>query len=105
MARNEKLIVRHPEPKPEDDRYMLDRWTPEVMHRTRHVYRVIKKYGDDEPLEGKRWYRVECLCGWRSAELPRIVAAECPVQAALTERARFLKRDGERIEWKPVEQE
>jgi hypothetical protein len=100
MARNEKLIVRHPEPKVEDDRYMLDRWTPAVTHKTRHVYRDVMQ---GTPPREYRWYRVECLCGWRTAEMPRIVAAECPVLAALTERARNLKRDGERIEWKAVE--
>lgn len=103
MARNEKLITRHPAPKPEDDRYMLDRWTPQVMHKTRQVFRVVK-LRSTRGTEGEHpFYRVECLCGWRSAELPRIVTAECPVLIALTERARHLKRDGERIEWKAVE--
>lgn len=102
MARNEKLITRHPAPKPEDDRYMLDRWTPDVTHKTRQVYRDSM---EGQPQRSYRWYRVECLCGWRSSELPRPVDAKCPVLMALTERARSLKRDSERIEWKPVEGE
>lgn len=108
MARNEKLITRHPAPKPEDDRYMLDRWTPEVMHKTRQVYRVETIFRDGggkvaSILIKNKWYRVECLCGWRSQEFPRPMTERCPVLDALTSRARSLKRDGERIEWKPVE--
>lgn len=101
MARNERLIIRHPAPKVEDDRYMLDRWTPEVTHKTRQVFRIVKRRRSEGDLfdEDHQWYRVECLCGWRSAELPRPVAETCPVQIALAERARSLKRDGERIEW------
>lgn len=102
----EKLITRHPEPKAVDDRYMLDRWTPEVMHKTRHVRARLRRIGDfreNTHIDGNWWYRVECLCGWRSVELPRPVAQECPVLVALTERARNLKRDGERIEWKSIE--
>lgn len=100
----EKLITRHPQPKPSDDRYMLDRWTPKVMHVTWLVYRQVRRDGPLTPGETVTWYRNECLCGWRSVELPRPVAEECPVLVALTERARNLKRDGERIEWKTVEQ-
>jgi hypothetical protein len=104
MARNERLIVRHPAPKPEHDRYMLDRWTPEAMHRTRQVYRDVR-HGDRHGAITLRWYRVECLCGWRTVELPRPVAEKCPVLTALEERARTMKRAGERIEWKPFQEE
>lgn len=98
MARNEKLIVRHPSPKVEDDRYMLDRWTPAVTHKTRQVFRVATLNASGYEVK-HNWYRVECSCGWRSAELPRPVAAQCPVQLALAERARSLRKDSERIEW------
>jgi hypothetical protein len=97
-VKRDKLVTRHPAAKPEDDRYMLDRWTPDVMHKTTQVFRVVKRAGDPTD-SGQRWYRVECLCGWRSQQLPRPVAEQCPVHAALDERARHLKRDGERIEW------
>lgn len=106
MARNEKLIVRHPAPKVEDDRYMLDRWTPEVTHKTRQVYRVeLRPAGPTASIDAKSrtWYRTECLCGWRSVEGPRPTPRElplkCPVLMALEVRARSLKKDSERIEW------
>lgn len=74
------------------------------MHSTRQVYRIATQFTDGggksaSIMVKEKWYRVECKCGWRSAELPRPVAATCPVEIALAERARSLKRDFERIEW------
>lgn len=90
------LILRHPKPKPEDDHFMLDRWTPESMHVVVSKYREVK---DRDGRVIERVYRSICLCGWRSIEYHKATDDVCPVGEALGERARRLSR-GDRVTWK-----
>lgn len=89
------LILRHPKAKPEDDHFMLDRWTPEAMHVVVSKYREVK---DREGRVIERIYRSFCRCGWRSIEFHKATEDICPVGEALLERARRLSR-GDRVTW------
>lgn len=90
------LVRRHPQAKPSDDWFMLDRWTPEIMHITSSVYREVK---DREGRVVDRIYRSVCICGWRSLEWHKAATDQCPVGDALRERAKRVKKDGERLTW------
>ncbi len=94
------LIRKNPDvAKPEADRWMLDRWTPQDAHHVLGVYRELK---DKEGRVIDTMYRVACSCGWRSREYHEKVVEPCPVLGALNERGNRLKRDGERLDWKPL---
>ena len=93
------LVRRHPQPKPSDDWFMLDRWTSEIMHTMSSVYREVK---DQEGRVVDRVYRTVCLCGWRSLEWHKAALDSCPVGDALRERAKRVRKDGERLIWKEV---
>lgn len=79
---------------------MLDRWTPTESHVVIGVYRESK---DQRGRVTEKTYRCVCSCGWRSIEYHEPTVEPCPVLGALVERARRLKRNGERIEWKRAE--
>jgi hypothetical protein len=90
------LVMRHPKAKPEDDHFMLDRWTPPVMHSVSVVYREVK---DREQRVIEKVFRSVCLCGWRSLEFHKPADDRCPVGEALLERERRKRKDGERVTW------
>ena len=94
------LIRKNPDvAKPEADRWMLDRWTPQAAHQ---VIAVCHERQDSTGRVVDTLYRAECACGWRSREYHEKVVEPCPVLGALNERANRLKRDGDRTEWKPL---
>lgn len=95
----DRPLIRIPLLKPEQDRWMLDRWTPFESHQVICVYREVK---DREGRVVEKVYRTTCACGWRSIEYHAPFCDPCPVGQALTERAFRLKRDFERVEWKQV---
>ncbi len=90
-------LIRIPPTKPEQDRWMLDRWTPREAHHVMGVYRETKQHG----CVVDTVYRVICSCGWRSLEYHEPFTEPCPVLGALTERAKRMNK-GERTEWKAI---
>lgn len=92
----ERLITRHPKAKPEDDHFMLDRWTPPAMHMTTPMVRDVVQHGQVVD----RIYRSVCLCGWRSLEYHAPTVDRCPVGQALTEREQ--RRQKDRLVWRPA---
>lgn len=97
-----RLIEHRPAIKPEDDQWMLDRWTPPSAHQIAVMYRELSQ---------ARRYRTVCTCGWRSNEDDTPELSECPVKAALDERARRLVKVSnvkrrtplEHVEWLPLD--
>lgn len=98
----DRLIHNRPPIKPSDDDWMLDRWAAPQLHLVGVVYRE---------LSTRRRYRTACACGWRSDEYDAPLLAECPVAAALDERARRIlkvtdvgrKKPLEHVVWLPLD--
>lgn len=78
------LIEHRPPGKPEDDQWMLDRWSAPASHLVKVMYRELETKA--------RRYRTVCACGWRSVEENDPVLSDCPVKAALDERTRRLPK-------------
>ena len=95
----DRPLIRVPPTHPDQDRWMLDRWTPAEAHHVIGVYRETK---DREGRVIDTMYRCVCSCGWRSREYHQPLSEPCPVLGALVERAQRIKKDGERINWKEV---
>lgn len=95
------LITKHPKVKPEDDHWMLDRWTADDQHVVMAMARDVKDVNTGRVTE--TIYRGVCMCGWRSVEVRHVdnIDADCPVQSALAQRARR-KRGSDRIDWKVI---
>lgn len=73
---------------------MLDHWSASTMHTVGVVYMEL--------LSQARRYRTVCSCGWRSIEGNTPELFDCPVKAALDERARRQKRT-EHVSWLPLD--
>ena len=99
----ERLIEHRPDVKPTDDQWMLDLWAAPTLHQVGVVYRELST--------STRRYRTACACGWRSEESDAPLLADCPVKAALDERARRQvkltnverKKTLEHVVWLPLD--
>ena len=98
----DRPLVRHDLCKPEDDQWMLDRWTA----RDHHV--VTIHYRDRRIPTGRgmhtieRDFRAVCKCGWRSIETVTPHQDVCPVGEALAERRQREARTYDRVLWLPL---
>lgn len=99
---SDRPLVRRAVPTdPRLDQWMLDRWSAPAAHvvtlhsRERRVTLQRQTFVDVE-------FRSICVCGWRSIETMSPTVERCPVGDALDDRARRMKRPGERVEWEPV---
>jgi hypothetical protein len=98
----EHLIENRPALKPEDDAWMLDRWSTPEGHVVRVVYWDRRLAIGNGRFTTERVFRSACRCGWRSIETlsPQFVDS-CPVFWALDDRHKRIRKDTERIEWQP----